>query len=65
MRDSIVQSGESYQKLLASGIKDADIRDGSLAAGRIEYCGGPNESGTALTFFVPVASTSRWATLSR
>src|SRR5437867_2829493 len=42
-RDTIAQDRQSYQMFLASGIKDSEIRDGSLGLGRVNCCGGPTE----------------------
>jgi hypothetical protein len=52
-RDDILKSGESLQHLLASGLKDSDLRDGSLAIGRIYCCHPSTEQGTAIWFYVP------------
>src|SRR5215831_1051779 len=52
-RDDILKSGESLQHLLASGLKDSDLRDGSLAMGRIYCCHPSTEQGTAIWFYVP------------
>lgn len=51
-RQQIVASGDHYRFLLAAGIADSDLVDGSLIAGRIYCCGGPNEAGTAPWVFV-------------
>ena len=52
-REEILRSGESLQHLLASGIKDSELRDGSLAMGRIYCCHASTEQGTAIWFYVP------------
>lgn len=52
-RDDILKSGESLQHLLASGLKDSDFRDGSLAMARIYCCHPSTEQGTAIWFYVP------------
>lgn len=49
----IQQSPSGYQSLLASGIKDADIQDGSVAWGRVYCCGGKTEQAYAFAFYVP------------
>jgi len=53
-RQEIVTLGITYEHLLASGIKDADLRDGRLGAGRVYCCGGPNETINAIWFYVPI-----------
>lgn len=52
-RQEIVSVGILYDQLLASGISDADLRDGSLAVGRVYCCEGPLEKGGALWIYVP------------
>lgn len=52
-RDEILKSGETLQHLLASGLKDSDLRDGSVASGRIYCCHPSTEQGTAIWFYVP------------
>ena len=52
-RQDIIQSGVHYQHLLASGIPDAALVDGSLGDGKIYCCGGPNETGYSVWFYVP------------
>lgn len=47
------KADRTYQSMLASGIKDSDIRDGSLAFGRVECCGGPNEKQSVMWLYVP------------
>ena len=47
------ESKPTYDALLASGIKDSDIKDGSLVLVRIYCCGGPNETGSAPLLYVP------------
>lgn len=54
-RAQILSLGEHYQRLLASGIPDEELVDGSLAIGRIYCCGGSNEAGTAPWVFLPPA----------
>ena len=44
-----------YDILTACGVKDEDIRDGSVVLGRIYCCGGPNEGPTAMLIYVPPA----------
>ena len=52
-RDDILKSGETLQHLLASGLKDSDLKDGSVAMGRIYCCHPATEQGTAIWFYVP------------
>jgi len=52
-RDDILNSGETLQHLLASGLKDSDLKDGSVAMGRIYCCHPATEQGTAIWFYVP------------
>ena len=42
-----------YKNLLASGVKDSDIEDGSVAMGRVYCCGGKTEKAFAFFFYVP------------
>src|SRR5262249_17859215 len=52
-RDEILKSGETLQHLLASGLKDSDLKDGTVAMGRIYCCHASTEQGTAIWFYVP------------
>jgi hypothetical protein len=54
-RTSIVDSGEQGMlgRLLAEGITDADISDGSVALGIVYCCGGKITQETAIAFYVP------------
>jgi len=52
-RDDILKSGETLQHLLASGLKDSDLKDGALAMGRIYCCHASTEQGTAIWLYVP------------
>ena len=52
-RQQIVSSGIHYERILASGIRDADLRDRSLAVGRVYCCGGPAETRNAPFFYIP------------
>ena len=52
-RDEILKSGESLQHLLASGLKDSDLKDGSVAMARIYCCHPSTEQGTAIWLYVP------------
>jgi hypothetical protein len=51
--EEIRASGEHYQNLLAAGIKDADLRDGSLVTTRVYCCGGSIESSSGPWVYVP------------
>jgi hypothetical protein len=52
-RAEIISSGTHYQILLASGIDDAEIQDGSAALARVYCCWEPNEKANAIAFHVP------------
>ena len=52
-RQEILALGTQMQYLLASGLKDADLKDGSLAIGRVYCCHQKTEEGTAIWFYVP------------
>jgi hypothetical protein len=49
-RQYILEFRENYDHLIASGINDADLRDGSVARGRVYCCGGPNMD---IWFYIP------------
>jgi hypothetical protein len=42
-REDIVNGEPLYQAILACGIKDGDIKNGSVVMARIHRCGGPKE----------------------
>jgi hypothetical protein len=44
---------------MASGVKDSDIRDGSVAQGRVYCCGGKTEQAFAFLFYVPPDISAR------
>ena len=52
-RAHIVREKAWYDALLKSGIPDEEIKDGSLAVGRVYCCGGPAELPTRQAFYVP------------
>lgn len=53
-REQILGLGVNLQNLLAAaGVKDSDLKDGSLANGRIYCCHQATEVGTAMMFYVP------------
>jgi len=52
-REEILRLGDSLQHLLASGLKDSDLKDGSIAVGRVYCCHESTERGTAVWFYVP------------
>ena len=54
-KKDIKSMGKTYQALLASGIKDADIQNGSLGSARVFCCGGLGEEGSDIFFYVPAA----------
>lgn len=51
-RQQIGAAGPLREYLLASGIKDADLRDGSVGVGRV-YCCGADETVSFMMFYVP------------
>ena len=52
-REEILRLGDNLQHLLASGLKDSDLKDGSLAIGRVYCCHHSTDEGTAVWFYVP------------
>lgn len=44
---------DTYAALLATGLKEGDIRDGSLGSARVFCCGGPNEQDADVFFVLP------------
>jgi hypothetical protein len=52
-RSQILPPSDIHGTLLASGIKDCDIRNGSIALGRVNCCGGPTERQEAILFYIP------------
>lgn len=57
-RDDVVQSKAMLSSIIASGVTDADIQDGSIALARIYCCGGmtdslSSEKFNALALYVP------------
>lgn len=52
-RSDIESVKEWHAALLQSGIPDSDIRDGSMAVGRIFCCGGPPETLNKQAFYIP------------
>ena len=56
-REQILSWEVIVLSLEASGITKADIQDKSLAEGRVECCRGPNETSTAIFFYVPKGLT--------
>jgi hypothetical protein len=52
-REEILGLGVSLQHLLASGLKDSDFKDGSLATGRVYCCHPSTDEGRAMWFYVP------------
>ena len=51
-RGEIQSLGIHYDHIIASGIRDSDLRDGSLAVGRV-YCCGPTDKGLAMWLHIP------------
>ena len=52
-RADILQYKELYEAIIASGIKDSEIKDGSVVVARITCCGGPSEKLDSRMLFVP------------
>jgi hypothetical protein len=52
-REEILKLGEQLEHLHASGIKDSDFRDGSVAVARIYCCHPSTDAGTAIWFYTP------------
>ena len=52
-REEILKLGDHLQHLLASGLKDSDLKDGSLAVGAVYCCHDSTAEGTAMWFYVP------------
>ena len=52
-RDEILKGGEQLEHLRASGLKDSDFKDGSVAMARIYCCHRSTDEGTAIWFYVP------------
>jgi hypothetical protein len=49
----VQQSPSGYKSLIASGVKDEEIRDGTVAFGRVYCCGGKADEAFAFAFYVP------------
>jgi hypothetical protein len=52
-KQEILSLGVHYQNLLASGISEADLRDGSMVEARVYCCGGNIEQSSAPWVYVP------------
>ena len=52
-REEILKLTVQREHLLASGLKDSDFQDGSLAMGRVYCCHPSTDEGTAMWFYVP------------
>ena len=52
-RSDIESVKEWHAALLQSGVPDSDIKDGSMAVGRIWCCGGPAEISDRQAFYIP------------
>ncbi len=57
-REEIKNGGWGYDVLIAAGIPDEKIRDGSAVVARVQCCGGPNEEATILLAYVPDGRTA-------
>jgi len=54
-RDQTLETKVLHDALLASGVKDAEIKDGSVVLARVFCCGRPNESEVELMLYAPSA----------
>jgi hypothetical protein len=52
-RVEILKLGQQLDHLHASGLKDSDFKDGSVAMARIYCCHPSTDEGTAIWFYVP------------
>ena len=52
-RHEVTALRDVHQHLLASGIKDSDLQDGSVVVGRVYCCGGSVEQGLQIWIYVP------------
>jgi hypothetical protein len=52
-KQEILSLGVHYQNLLASGISEADLNDGSMVEARVYCCGGNIEQSSAPWVYVP------------
>lgn len=52
-RDEIIQAKRLYDALIASGVRDSEIVDGSVAVARIYCCGGPAEKSDVRMAYIP------------
>jgi hypothetical protein len=52
-REEILKLGTQLEHLHASGVKDSDFKDGSVAMARIYCCHPSTDEGTAICFYVP------------
>ena len=52
-REAILGFGSNLDILLASGLTDADLTDGSIAAGRVNCCHESTEQSSEIWFYVP------------
>jgi hypothetical protein len=56
-RHEILEAGMHYRLMLAAGIPDEQLVDGSLAIARVYCCGGATEVAQAIWLFVPPGTT--------
>jgi len=52
-RAVVVQSKKVYEAIIASGVGDSNITDGSIVVARIYCCGGSAEKANAIILYVP------------
>lgn len=52
-RALVVQSKKVYETIIASGVRDSNITDGSIVVARIYCCGGSAEKANAIILYVP------------
>ena len=56
-REQILAAGEHYQNLIAAGIKDSDLQNGSLVTTRVYCCGGNIEQTSGPWVYIPPGMT--------
>lgn len=52
-REEILKNKTLQEHLLASGLQDSDLKDGSLAMGRVYCCHPSTDEGLAMWFYIP------------
>jgi hypothetical protein len=57
-KDTIKSDKAAYDILMASGVTESEIRDGSIALAKVNCCSGPMERATAIAFYIPVTMSA-------